>query len=145
MKLAMEQSKVAKRSKQLEKLSKKLQATNVDLDRLNSMKTKFLSMAVHDMRTPLASIKGFGEMLSRQPLEGSQKKYVDYIVRGTDQINRLMGDLTDLAVIEAGKLRMEKVPFALTDMLNDICPPISVVAPVPRERERERKKERKRR
>lgn len=128
MKLALEQSKVAKRSRQLEKLSKKLQATNIDLDRLNSMKTKFLSMAVHDMRTPLASIKGFGEMLLRQELEGTQKKYVDYIVRGTDQINRLMADLTDLAVIEAGKLKMEKTPFTLADMLDDICPPISVVA-----------------
>src|SRR3990172_6441957 len=85
LKLAVEKSIVAKRSKQLEKLSSRLQATNVDLDRLNGMKTKFLSMAVHDMRTPLASIKGFGEMLSRQKLDGSQQKYVDYIVRGTDQ------------------------------------------------------------
>lgn len=128
MKLALAQGKIAKRSKELEKLSVKLQASNVDLDRLNSMKSKFLSMAVHDMRTPLASIKGFGEMLSRQKLDGSQKKYVDYIVRGTDQINRLMADLTDLAVIEAGKLKMEKMEFQLTDMLNDVVPPIQVIA-----------------
>ncbi|MFH2202833.1 MAG: ATP-binding protein [Elusimicrobiota bacterium] len=128
LKLAVEKARVARRSKQLEGLSKRLQATNVDLDRLNSMKTKFLSMAVHDMRTPLASIKGFGEMLSRQQLAGTQKKYVDYIVRGTDQINRLMADLTDLAVIEAGKLKMEKVPFQLSDLLQDIVPPIQVIA-----------------
>lgn len=126
--LAAAQSNVAKRKKELEKLSKSLQKSNDQLEGLNSMKSKFLSMAVHDVRTPLASIKGFGEMLSRQPLEGTQKKYVDYIVRGTDQINRLMSDLTDLAVIEAGKLRLDKKEFMLPEMLSDIVPAIRVIA-----------------
>ncbi|MBI3297575.1 MAG: hypothetical protein HYZ75_05395 [Elusimicrobia bacterium] len=127
-KLAMAQSQVARRKVELEKLSARLQDSNEELERLNSMKSKFLSMAVHDVRTPLASIKGFGEMLSRQELGGQQKKYVDYIVRGTDQINRLMGDLTDLAVIEAGKLRLERKPFPLAQMLEDIVPAIDVIA-----------------
>ncbi len=126
--LAAAQSNVAKRKKELEKLSKNLQKSNDQLEGLNSMKSKFLSMAVHDVRTPLASIKGFGEMLSRQKLEGTQKKYVDYIVRGTDQINRLMSDLTDLAVIEAGKLRLDKKEFLLPDMVVDIIPAIRVIA-----------------
>lgn len=128
LRLAMAQTQIAQRSKELERLSERLKGSNHELERLNGMKSKFLSMAVHDMRTPLASIKGFGEMLSRQAIDDSQRKYVDYIVRGTDQINRLMADLTDLAVIEAGKLRMEKVPFQLSDMLNDIVPPTSVIA-----------------
>ena len=127
-KLASANSQVAKRKAELEKLSFKLQDSNDELERLNSMKSKFLSMAVHDVRTPLASIKGFGEMLSRQQLDGTQKKYVDYIVRGTDQINRLMSDLTDLAVIEAGKLRLEKKPFSLPQMLQDIVPAIEILA-----------------
>ncbi|MFH1723821.1 MAG: ATP-binding protein [Elusimicrobiota bacterium] len=126
--LAVAQSQVQKRSTQLEKVSARLRVSNEELERLNSMKSKFLSMAVHDVRTPLASIKGFGEMLSRQVLEGTQKKYVDYIVRGTDQINRLMSDLTDLAVIEAGKLRLEKASFDLPSMLKDIVPAIGVIA-----------------
>ncbi|MBI5595919.1 MAG: hypothetical protein HY928_07510 [Elusimicrobia bacterium] len=127
-KLATAQSQVAKRKAELEKLSFKLQDSNEELERLNSMKSKFLSMAVHDVRTPLASIKGFGEMLSHQPLDDKQKKYVDYIVRGTDQINRLMSDLTDLAVIEAGKLRLEQKPFLLPQLVADVAPGIGVIA-----------------
>ncbi|MEE8425061.1 MAG: ATP-binding protein [Elusimicrobiota bacterium] len=127
-KLAMAQGQIFKRSQQLEKLSSKLKVNNQELARLNGMKTKFLSMAVHDMRTPLASIKGFGEMLSRRKLEAQDKKYADYIVRGTNQINRLMADLTDLAVIEAGKLKMEKADFDLDSFLKDVVPPISVIA-----------------
>ncbi|MBI5244564.1 MAG: hypothetical protein HY922_12930 [Elusimicrobia bacterium] len=126
--LAGAQSQVFARSKELERLSANLQLSNQELARLNSMKTKFLSMVVHDMRTPLASIKGFGEMLSRQTLPAQQTKYVNYIVSGTDQINQLMADLTDLAVIEAGKLKMEKQPFALSDMVNDLVPGIGLQA-----------------
>jgi signal transduction histidine kinase len=126
--LASAQRQVFQRSRELERLSANLQLNNQELARLNSMKTKFLSMVVHDMRTPLASIKGFGEMLGRQALAAQQKKYVDYIVRGTTQINNLMKDLTDLAVIEAGKLRMEKQPFDLSDILDDVVPGIGVVA-----------------
>ncbi|MEK7747072.1 MAG: histidine kinase dimerization/phospho-acceptor domain-containing protein, partial [Elusimicrobiota bacterium] len=63
--LAAAQNTVFQRSRQLEDLSSRLQMNNQELARLNSMKTKFLSMAVHDMRTPLATMKGFGEMLSR--------------------------------------------------------------------------------
>ncbi|MFA6030035.1 MAG: ATP-binding protein [Elusimicrobiota bacterium] len=126
--LATAQSQVFQRSRELEGLSARLQVNNQELARLNSMKSKFLSMVVHDMRTPLASIKGFGEMLSRQKLEPTQTKYVDYIVRGTDQMNRLMADLTDLAVIEAGKLKMDKQPFDISSMLNDIVPAIGVIA-----------------
>jgi signal transduction histidine kinase/flagellar motor switch protein FliG len=126
--LGVAQGQVFKRSKDLEKMSSRLKVNNTELERLNGMKSKFLSMVVHDMRTPLASIKGFGEMLSRQKLEGPQKKYTDYIVRGTDQINHLMADLTDLAVIEAGKLRMEKAEFMLHDLLNDMVPPTQVIA-----------------
>ncbi|MEI8190978.1 MAG: ATP-binding protein, partial [candidate division NC10 bacterium] len=126
--LAGAQRQVFARSKDLERLSASLQLNNQELARLNSMKTKFLSMVVHDMRTPLASIRGFGEMLSRQALEAQQRKYVDYIVRGTTQMNDLMKDLTDLAVIEAGKLRMEKQPFDLADMLSDLVPGIGLQA-----------------
>lgn len=127
-KLALAQTQVAKRKIELEKLSGRLQDSNEELARLNSMKSKFLSMAVHDVRTPLASIKGFGEMLAREKLDDKQKKYADYIVRGTDQINHLMSDLTDLAVIEAGKLRLERKPFALPQMLEDIVPAIEIIA-----------------
>jgi signal transduction histidine kinase len=126
--LASAQNTVFQRSKQLEGLSVKLRANNDELARLNSMKTKFLSMVVHDMRTPLASIKGFGEMLGRQSVDDTQRKYVDYIVRGTDQINRLMSDLTDLAVIEAGKLKMDKASFQLSSLIRDVAPGISVIA-----------------
>jgi signal transduction histidine kinase len=126
--IAVAQSQLYQHARDLENLSQKLQLSNQELARLNSMKSKFLSMVVHDMRTPLASIKGFGEMLGRQSVDDTQRKYVDYIVRGTDQINRLMSDLTDLAVIEAGKLKMDKASFQLSSLIRDVAPGISVIA-----------------
>ncbi|MFA6092350.1 MAG: ATP-binding protein [Elusimicrobiota bacterium] len=117
-----------RRSRELETLSSRLQVNNMELARLNGMKSKFLSMVAHDMRTPLASIKGFGQLLERQRLGQGAARYVGNIVRSTEQMNRLMADLTDLAVIEAGKLRMEKASFDLAQMFEDVVPGISVIA-----------------
>ena len=120
--IALAQSQIYQRSRQLEVLSSKLALSNQELGRLNDMKSKFLSMVVHDVRNPLASIRGFGELLAKNVKEEKQATYLKYIVQATDQLGRLISDLTDLAMIEAGKLKMEKKNFAFYEIAADILP-----------------------
>lgn len=127
--MAMAQVQLASRSKELEDLSRKLRFNNEELARLNTLKTKFLSMVVHDVRTPLSSIKGYSEILdTRGKLGPNEKKYVSYVLKASEQINHLLGDLTDLAVIEAGKMRMEKATFDLASFVGEITPPFGLLA-----------------
>ena len=126
--ISLAQTQIYQRSRQLEVLSSKLSLSNQELEQLNDMKTKFLSMVVHDVRTPLASIRGFSEMLVRKKMGQKEEQYLKNIVSATDQLNRLISDLTDLAMIEAGKLKMEKSPFNFPDMARDILPGISINA-----------------
>ncbi|MCK5584300.1 MAG: HAMP domain-containing histidine kinase, partial [Elusimicrobiales bacterium] len=126
--IALAQTHIFQRSKQLEDLSGKLALSNQELAQLNEMKSKFLSMAVHDIRTPLASIRGFGELLIKKKIGEREEKYLNHIVSATDQLNRLISDLTDLAMIEAGKLKMEKAIFNFPDVAKDILPGISINA-----------------
>ncbi|MCK5584290.1 MAG: HAMP domain-containing histidine kinase [Elusimicrobiales bacterium] len=127
-KIALAQTQIFQRSKQLEVLSGKLSLSNQELAQLNDMKSKFLSMAVHDIRTPLASIRGFGELLIKKKMGEKEDKYLHHIVSATNQLNRLISDLTDLAMIEAGKLKMEKAIFNFPEMAKDILPGISINA-----------------
>ncbi|MFA6318736.1 MAG: ATP-binding protein [Elusimicrobiota bacterium] len=121
-------TQLGRRSRELMTLSHRLKANNEELSRLNNLKSKFLSMVVHDVRTPLASIKGYSEMLMmRGKLDDQQKKFVSFISRGGDQINRLVSDLTDLAVIEAGKLRMEMSGFELAALVGEVVPSIRLL------------------
>jgi signal transduction histidine kinase len=126
--IAMAQSQLFQRSRDLEALSSKLALSNQELAGLNEMKTKFLSMVVHDVRTPLASIRGFSEMLIKKMPGEKEAVYLKNIVSSTDQLGRLIADLTDLAMIEAGKLKMEKTQIDFVDVARDIVPGISINA-----------------
>jgi len=85
-------------------------------------------MVVHDVRTPLASIRGFSELMLRKTSGDKEKQYLNNIVSSTEQLGRLISDLTDLAMIEAGKLKMEKAVFNFSDTARDILPGITINA-----------------
>lgn len=126
--IAVARTELYQRHLELEGLSEQLVLSNQELARLNDMKSKFLSMVVHDVRTPLASIRGFSELLMKKQVGTREKEYLKNIVSSTDQLGRLISDLTDLAMIEAGKLKMEKVPFNYAEVARDILPGISINA-----------------
>jgi signal transduction histidine kinase len=126
--IAMARSQILQRSRQLENLSSKLLLSNQELGRLNNMKSKFLSMVVHDVRTPLASIRGFSELLMKKTVGEKESQYLKNIVLSTDQLGHLIADLTDLAMIEAGKLKMEKTNIEFGDIARDILPGITINA-----------------
>lgn len=126
--ITLAQSELFQRKQELEGISAQLSLSNQELGRLNEMKSKFLSMVVHDVRTPLASIRGFSELLLRRKVEEKEAAYLKNIVSSTDQLGRLISDLTDLAMIEAGKLKMEKFVFNFPDMAKDVLPGLSINA-----------------
>lgn len=126
--IALAQGQLYQRKQQLEVMSSQLSLSNLELERLNDMKSKFLSMVVHDVRTPLASIKGFSELLIKKTEGEKESAYLRNIVSSTDQLGRLIADLTDLAMIEAGKLKMEKEVFNFPEMAKEILPGLSINA-----------------
>ncbi len=126
--IALAQGQLYQRKQELEGMSAQLSLSNQELGRLNDMKSKFLSMVVHDVRTPLASIRGFSELLIKKSVTEREAMYLKNIVSSTDQLGRLIADLTDLAMIEAGKLKMEKSLFDFPEMPRDTLPGISINA-----------------
>jgi len=126
--ITLAQGQLYQRKRELEIMSGQLSLSNQELGRLNDMKSKFLSMVVHDVRTPLASIRGFSELLMKKKVGDKETAYLRNIVSSTDQLGRLIADLTDLAMIEAGKLKMEKTLFDFPDMAKDILPGLSINA-----------------
>lgn len=129
--LAIAQNNIYKKSRELENLSRKLNFSNQELERLNDMKSKFLSMVVHDVRNPLAGIKGFSGMMIRSKgaiPEEKQMLYLNNIKISADHLGMLISDLTDLAMIESGKLNIEKKSFNFIEMFEEVLTMISVKA-----------------
>jgi signal transduction histidine kinase len=99
-----------------------LQEQNKELDRLNNMKSKFLSMASHDLSNALMTLQISFEMLvsSLKTPSDDQKKKIDFITTSIQQIQRLVGDLVDWASIEQGKFRLEKNYFEMDKLIEEI-------------------------
>jgi signal transduction histidine kinase len=85
------------------------QALVQQLSDANTEKNKFLGMCAHDLRNPLASIRGLTEFLgegSVGPLTPEQKDLIDTIHSASQSMLVLVNELLDVAAIEAGELKL---------------------------------------
>ncbi len=71
---------------------------------VDRLKSEFLAMAAHELRTPMASIYGFVElMLTRELSPGKQRDMLERIHRQSGVMVRILNELLDLARIESGR------------------------------------------
>lgn len=90
------------------------------LSKANDAKNRFLGMAAHDLRNPLASIRGLAEFLSDGtvgPLTPDQLDLVTTIHGASQSMLDLVNELLDLATIEAGELKLALEPHDLAALL----------------------------
>lgn len=94
----------------LKKLILQYSLAERQLVELNQLKNKFLGMAAHDLRNPLASIRGFSEILLSEamgPLTDEQKEFLKIINDASNGMLKLLNDLLDVSAIESGKLDLK--------------------------------------
>ena len=89
---------------------------------LDRMKSQLLSTVSHELRTPLSSIKGFATTLLRQDVEWDEetrREFLAIIDQESDRLSELIGNLLDMARIEAGTLRVELEPAHLRPIVEE--------------------------
>lgn len=103
---------------------------------VDQMKSEFLSTAAHELRTPMASIYGFSELMTRRKLSPEQQaEVISTIHRQSELMISIVNELLDLARIEArrGKdFNFEVLDLAvlLPELLRDFKPPQDRSAPL---------------
>lgn len=83
-------------------------------------KDDFLANMSHELRTPLNSLIGFGNLLSDTPLNNTQKEYTNTIISNGYNLLHIVNDILDFSSIEAGKLRIKRIPFNLPELFEDL-------------------------
>jgi signal transduction histidine kinase len=89
----------------------------------NQAKTEFMSVASHELKIPMTSIKGYAKLLTLGTggdLNDNQRKFLDIISANVDRMDRLVADLLDVSRIEAGRLRLEMGPVDLCEVIETV-------------------------
>ncbi|MBV1900605.1 MAG: hypothetical protein KUG56_02915, partial [Kordiimonadaceae bacterium] len=108
-----------------------LQQMNVDVEEArnaaelaNRTKSEFLATVSHELRTPLNAILGFSQLLSEQALGPmGDARYSDYardIHSSGSHLLSLINDILDLAKLEAGQIKIEKVPVYIQPLMDKV-------------------------
>jgi signal transduction histidine kinase len=125
-----EKATQALRAKQadLEAQAEALRIALANAEESNLVKTAFLGNVSHEIRTPLNGVLATSEVLAQTDLDEEQKDLVSTIVSSGDQLTRIIGDILDLAQMEAGRFQLEIQPFDVADLAREIVYPYQALA-----------------
>ncbi len=83
-------------------------------------KTRFLSQMSHDIRTPLTGIVGMTSVLELTQMDDEQRSCLETIRSSGEALSELIGDILDLAAIDAGRIEPRLVPLDTKGFLDDL-------------------------
>jgi len=98
---------------------------------VDRMKSEFISLASHQLRTPLSAIKTYSHMLSDRmmgELNADQAKALDTIIGATDRMNELISMLLNITRIESGTISVSSEKLDVYTILQQVTTEMSLMA-----------------
>lgn len=120
----------------LEEKIRELEKAHAELQRLDKMKTDFIILAGHELRTPLSAIYGYSQILLSMPdipgsleEEGSPRHLLQQVVNATRRLNQVVDDILNVFLIEANKLELCMGPVPLFPLVQNVVRNIRNLGP----------------
>lgn len=98
---------------------------------LNEVKNRFLGMAAHDLRSPLATLRGSAELIAGNclgPVNAEQKEFLQMMQGSCNRMLALVNELLDVNAIESGRLELKLCPQDVDEWLAQCCHNDAVLA-----------------
>ncbi|MFN4041897.1 MAG: ATP-binding protein [Brevundimonas sp.] len=97
-----------------------LRKATAEAEAANEAKTTFLTNMSHELRTPLNGVIGIVDLLAQTEQSDHQRELTTIIKTSSDQLSRLIGDILDLARIEAGAVVLESTSLSVPEVVNGV-------------------------
>lgn len=116
-------TQVALRSRRRQFQVKELLAAQVEATKVRD---EFISIASHELKTPLTSLKLHTQMTKRQAARAETfttdkfQKQLDYTINQIDRLNKLVDDMLDISRISTGKLNLQISTLNLSNLLTEL-------------------------
>jgi len=106
--------------KEMEEIAKRLEDANIHLRNLDQQKSEFVSIASHQLRTPITAIKGYSSMLlegSFGKLEPKNYEAIQKIMLSSDHLVGIVEDFLNISRIEQGRMVYDLVSVDIRKMI----------------------------
>jgi signal transduction histidine kinase len=103
--------------------TKELREAYEELKRIDNSKTEFISMASHQLRTPLTAIKGYLSLLVEKEYGDLNKKEEEILINifnSNERLIKMVNEMLSISRIDLGKIGLEQKKVQITDMLKSI-------------------------
>jgi len=90
------------------------------LKQVDEMKSEFINVAAHELRTPIQPILSLSQVLQSGTNDTKQQELLDIIVRNAKRLQRLTDDILDVTKIESHSLNLNKERFNLIELISNI-------------------------
>jgi signal transduction histidine kinase len=108
---------------EIEKLAKDLQIANTRLNKISMLKTEFVSLATHQLRSPLTAIKGYVSMIlegSYGPVNEQMKEPLKRVFNSTGTLTQVVQDFLDVSRIEQGSMKYDMKALSFKDLTEEV-------------------------
>lgn len=104
----------------LGKLTNELKTAKIEAEEANIAKSQFISNISHEIRTPMNSILALSDMLLASSVNNDQRDSLTRIKKSGEHLLLVINDVLDLSKIESGHLSIEKIPFSIYSIAQDV-------------------------
>lgn len=113
----------ARLTEELGSINRKLEEANEHLKELDATKDEFISIASHQLRSPLTAIKGYLSMLDEGDygeMSDEQRGVVEQLSQSANEVINLINDMLSVSRINAAKFDLTLVPVDLAEVVSEV-------------------------
>lgn len=116
---------------QLKKSKKEISKQNITLKKLDKIKSNFLNITSHELRTPMSAIKGYIQMIMKLTLGNitdEQQKALEIVLRNINRLDNLIQDILDISRLESGAMKFISEKTDIPTLVNETIETMTFLA-----------------